>query len=92
MLKTDFHFSDSQYHAIKSRYIAAADRYYKILGCTKNDTDDQIKSKYRALVKEYHPDKIASKGLPEEFTRLAEEKFREIQEAFDGIRKERNMK
>ena len=87
-----FHFSDSQYHAIQSRYIVAADKYYKILGCTRNDSDDQIKSRYRALVKEYHPDKIASKGLPEEFTELAEEKFREIQEAYDGIRKERNMK
>jgi DnaJ like chaperone protein len=86
-----FHFSEEQYQAIKARYIVAADAYYKILGSDRKDSDDEIKSKYRSLVKEYHPDKIASKGLPEEFTKLAEEKFREIQEAFDGIRKERNM-
>jgi DnaJ like chaperone protein len=90
--KEIFHLSDQQYHSIKSRYIVAADKYYQILGGTRNDSDDEIKSKYRSLVKEYHPDRIASKGLPEEFTKLAEEKFREIQEAFDGIRKERNMK
>ena len=34
---------------------------------------------------------IASKGLPEEFTQLAEDKFREIQEAYTMIRKERNI-
>ena len=90
--KRIFNFSDSQYHAIKSRYIAALDGYYKILGVTRQDTDERIKSKYRSLVKEYHPDKIASKGLPEEFIKLAEDKFREIQEAFDAVRQERNMK
>jgi DnaJ like chaperone protein len=89
--KRIFHFSDSQYHAIQSRYIDAVDKYYKILGCTPQDSDEQIKSKYRSLVKEYHPDKISSKGLPEEFIKLAEEKFREIQEAFDAVRRERNM-
>jgi len=90
--KRIFHFSESQYHAIKSRYIDAVDKYYTILGSSRDDTDDEIKSKYRSLVKEYHPDKIASKGLPEEFIKLAEEKFREIQEAFEAIRQERNMK
>lgn len=90
--KAIFHFSESQYHAVKSRYIVATDKYYKILGVGRDDSNEQIKSKYRSLVKEYHPDKIASKGLPEEFTRLAEEKFREIQEAFDAIRQERSMK
>jgi DnaJ like chaperone protein len=90
--KEIFHFSDAKYHAIESRYILAADKYYKILGSNRNDSDDQIKSRYRKLVKEYHPDKIASKGLPEEFTTLAEEKFREIQEAYDRIRKERGLK
>ena len=46
---------------------------------------------YRKLVMEYHPDRIVSKGLPEEFTKFAQDKFREIQEAFDMIRKERRM-
>lgn len=90
--KALFHFSDAQYQAVKSRYIVATDKYYQVLGITRDDSDVQIKSKYRSLVKAYHPDKIASKGLPEEFTKLAEEKFREIQEAFDVIRKERNLK
>jgi DnaJ like chaperone protein len=41
---------------------------------------------------EYHPDKIISKGLPEEFNQLAHDKFREIQEAYEIIKKERGIK
>jgi len=40
---------------------------------------------------EYHPDTIASKGLPEEFTKFAEDKFREIHEAYEAIKKERGI-
>lgn len=87
-----FSISDSQYTAIKSRYIKDDDKYYTILGTARNDTNETIKTKYRKLVKEYHPDMIASKGLPEEFTKLAEDKFREIQEAYDVVRRERHIK
>jgi DnaJ like chaperone protein len=90
--KSIFSISDSQYIAIKSRYIKDNDKYYTILGITRSDTNEIIKMRYRKLVKEYHPDMIASKGLPEEFTKLAEDKFREIQEAYDTIRKERDIK
>jgi len=86
-----FNLSDSQYSAIRSRYVSDVDKYYAILGCSRSDSDDQIKGRYRKLVQEYHPDKIASKGLPEEFTRLAEEKFREIQQAYDAVKKERGI-
>ena len=87
-----FNFSESQYGAIRSRYVSDVDKYYAILGCNRDDSDEQVKRRYRKLVQEYHPDKIASKGLPEEFTRLAEEKFREIQEAYDAVKRERGVK
>ncbi len=87
-----FNFSDQAYQTLKSRYVQAFDKYYTILQSTKQDTDDHIKKQYRKLVMEYHPDKIISKGLPEEFNQLAHEKFREIQEAYEIIRKERDIK
>ena len=90
--KSIFRISDTQYTAIKSRYVKDDDKYYAILGITRNDTNEVIRTRYRKLAKEYHPDMIASKGLPEEFTKLAEDKFREIQEAYDVVRKERNIK
>jgi DnaJ like chaperone protein len=43
------------------------------------------------LVKDFHPDTIVSKGLPEEFTDFATKRFREIQEAYEKIRQERNF-
>jgi len=88
--KSIFSISDSQYTAIKSRHIIDDDKYYAILGVTRNDTEETIKKTYRRLVKEYHPDMIASKGLPEEFTKLAEDKFREIQGAYEVVSKEFN--
>ena len=90
--KSIFNIGDAQYSAIKSRYIQDNDRYYAILGADRNDTNEAIRKQYRKLVKEYHPDMIASKGLPEEFTKLAEDKFREIQKAYDMVRKERSIK
>ncbi len=87
-----FNFSDEAYQKLRSQYIQAFDKYYAILQSVKQDTDDHIKKQYRKLAKQYHPDKIISKGLPEEFNQLAHEKFREIHEAYEIIKKERGIK
>ncbi|MCP4367344.1 MAG: DnaJ domain-containing protein [Deltaproteobacteria bacterium] len=87
-----FNFTDERYNKLKSKYVQEFEKYYAILGCGKSDTNERIKSRYRKLVKEFHPDKIVSKGLPEEFTKFAQDKFREIQDAYDYIRKERGIK
>jgi DnaJ like chaperone protein len=84
-----FNFSEKKYTELKSRYAPDFEKYYAILGTTSRASDDEIKRQYRKLVKEYHPDKIASKGLPEEFTKFANDKFREIQEAYDRVKQER---
>jgi len=68
-----------------------SDKYYAILGCDRNDTNEHIKQQYRKLVRDFHPDTIASKGLPEEFIKFAKVKFREIQGAYELIEKERNL-
>lgn len=86
-----FRFSDSAFHKIKSKYVDDRDKWYAVLGCERNDSVEVIKKQYRKLVHEYHPDKIAAKGLPDEFIQLASEKFREIQEAYDIIKKERGF-
>ncbi|MGM0410003.1 MAG: DnaJ domain-containing protein [Bacillota bacterium] len=65
---------------------------YEILGCSKDDSTKEIKKKYRELVKEYHPDKIISKDLPDEFVELANKRFKEIQNAYEEIMKMRGEK
>jgi DnaJ like chaperone protein len=89
-----FGFDDATYQLFKDRYVTKTQHNvsYSVLGCNATDSDDQIKKRYRQLVQDYHPDKIASKGLPEEFTKFAGEKFREIQSAYESIKKERGMR
>ena len=58
---------------------------YKVLGVDRNDSDEDIKRAYRTLVKKYHPDKYQDNPLGE----LAEEKVREINEAYEQIQAER---
>jgi len=86
-----FKFSNNAYLKFKSRYTPDSDKYYIILDCSNNDSNDKIKSQYRKLVRDYHPDTIASKGLPEEFVTFANDKFREIQEAYEMVKKERGI-
>lgn len=58
---------------------------YKILGVSPNATDEEIKKAYRKLAVKYHPDNYVNNPLSD----LAEEKMKEINEAYDTIQKER---
>ncbi len=62
-------------------------RYYAILGCREGDSLAIVKKKYRRLAMEYHPDRVQSRGMPPEFSQAAEDKFKEIQHAFDMVEK-----
>ena len=90
-IKLIFRLSDRQYDDIKAVYFKDLDKHYKMLNCTPDSSIEEIKSNYKKLVKDFHPDKIISKGLPEEFIEFAEGRFREIQESYEKIRKERNF-
>lgn len=87
-----FKFSTARYEQMKSQYTPAANKAYAVLGCSPDDSNDQIKRCYRQRVQEYHPDKIAAKGLPDGFNQFAQDKFREIQAAWDQVKTERGIK
>lgn len=59
---------------------------YEILGVKPGASDDDIKSAYHRLVKKYHPDKYQNNPLAD----LAEEKLREVNEAYDMLSKKSN--
>ncbi len=58
---------------------------YKILGISESAGNDEIKKAYRKLMNQHHPDKLVSKGLPEEMMKLATEKTQEIKQAYEQI-------
>ena len=86
-----FNLSSADYERLKSKYVKPANKFYAVLKCDETASDEEIKKQYRKLATEYHPDKIEGKGLPEEFIKFASDKFKEIQEAYDKIKKERNL-
>jgi len=63
------------------------DQSYKILGISKGSSEPEIKKAYRRLMSQHHPDKLVSKGLPDEMIALATEKTQEIRKAYDLIKK-----
>ncbi len=81
----------AQYQQLKSRFMGGPEdinRDYAILGAKRGDAMKDVKKKYRKLAMEYHPDRILSKGMPPELAAGAEEKFKEIQNAFDNVEKD----
>ena len=90
-IKDIFQISDEQFNNMKATYFDDVDRYYSLLNATSENSNEEIRANYKKLVKDFHPDTIVSKGLPEEFTEFATKRFREIQEAYEKIRKERSF-
>jgi DnaJ like chaperone protein len=90
-VKNIFQVSDRQFDNIKARYFKDVDKYYRILNSTPESPNEEIKKNYKALVKDFHPDTIISKGLPEEFINFATKRFQEIQEAYEKIKKDRGL-
>lgn len=64
---------------------------YAVLGVPKSASDDEVKKAYRRLMSRNHPDKLVSKGLPEEMMELAKQKTQEIRAAYDQIKEARGM-
>jgi DnaJ like chaperone protein len=64
---------------------------YTALGLTPEATEAEIKRAYRKMISETHPDKLASQGLPQNMRELAEERARELNVAYELIKRARNF-
>lgn len=62
---------------------------YKALGVSASDDKPTVKRAYRRLMSQHHPDKLVSKGLPDEMIKLATDKTQNIQKAYEKIKKSR---
>lgn len=87
-----FGIGDVEFGYILARYIPSErQNAYAVLGVTPDISDDDLRRHYRKLMTENHPDKLISRGLPEEMIVVATQKIAIINEAYDEIRKERQL-
>jgi DnaJ like chaperone protein len=86
MVLNQSHFGGGQINTAE-----ALEDAYKALGVTKDNTDAEIKRAYRKLMSQYHPDKLMGQGVPQDMIEMATEQAKEIQLAYDLVKKNRNM-
>ncbi|MFK7833259.1 MAG: TerB family tellurite resistance protein [Winogradskyella sp.] len=82
--------SSRDYESIKAMFYNSSDNAYIILEIEKSVSDSEVKKAYRKMAKKYHPDRVGHLG--KEHQEGAEAKFRQVQEAYEHIQKERGFK
>ena len=81
-----FHQSGSgQAHYQQQSSEDALKEAYAVLGVDSSASDSEVKKAYRRQMNEHHPDKLVSKGMPEEMVKMATEKTQEIKAAYELI-------
>jgi DnaJ like chaperone protein len=68
------------------------DAAYSVLGVSPRASDEEIKTAYRRLMNQHHPDKLVARGLPESMLDVAEQKTQEVRSAYERIRAQRGFK
>ncbi len=92
-----FGFNERDFNRILVSHIGnlgGSDRIdpYAVLGVNRNNNNTEIKSAYRKLIRENHPDTLIAQGMPPEFVAVANEKMAAINAAYDVIEKERGLR
>ncbi|MDZ7786616.1 MAG: co-chaperone DjlA [Halofilum sp. (in: g-proteobacteria)] len=67
------------------------DDAYAILGVSRDASNDEVKKAYRRLMSQHHPDKLVSKGLPDEMIQMAKTKSQDISRAYEAIKNSRGI-
>jgi DnaJ like chaperone protein len=80
---------EQAFRQARAEVTRGAGHAWEVLGVAPDASVEEIKSAYRTLTLQNHPDKVASLGP--EFTRVAEQKFKDIQEAYEEIRRVRGF-
>ncbi len=75
--------------SVKYMFVPKTDSAYKILEIDPDANNDEVKKAYRKMAIKYHPDKVNHLGT--DFQKLANEKFKKVNDAYSKIKKERNI-
>ena len=91
-ISQSFHFNETDFQRIfHSRLNNKESDPYKILGVTREDSDNNIRKKWIELSKEHHPDYLIAKGMPKEFIHEANKELSSINLAYDKIKELRDF-
>jgi DnaJ like chaperone protein len=87
-----FGIGEVEFSYILARYLPDERKSaYDVLGVIPSISNDELRKHYRKLVMENHPDRLTSRGLPEEMIAVATRKLAAINQAYDEIAKERQL-
>lgn len=81
--------SEAGYNSIRAMYGHSTEDAYTVLEVSENATDEEVKKAYRKLATKHHPDKVAHLG--EEVQQAAKEKFQQINQAWEQVKKVRGI-
>lgn len=83
-----FGLQEREFRAMRARFVVdAVPDPYDVLGVEPTTPIDDIRTAYRALVRETHPDRMMARGVPQEAIKLAEGRLMMINNAWDEIKK-----
>ena len=81
--------SSQDVDSIMSMFKNDLESAYRVLEITSSATDEEVRKAYKRMALKYHPDKVSTLG--EDVQKAAEEKFKNVQEAYEKIKKSRGM-
>tara|TARA_Y100000591_G_scaffold329713_1_gene358902 strand:+ start:4975 stop:5691 length:717 start_codon:yes stop_codon:yes gene_type:complete len=81
--------SNNDYASIKAMFAKDENAAYRILEIDPSTSDKKVKEAYRKMANKYHPDKVAHLG--QKMQTVAEEKFKSVNDAYQQIKKDRNL-
>ncbi len=88
-VSTIFGFGDHEFKRMADIYGTGEGAAHIILGVAPDADESEIKAAWKRLVKENHPDKLISQGLPDEFIEAATDRMHLINEAYNSMRKQK---
>jgi DnaJ like chaperone protein len=96
LVKASGQFAGEQRQQQESRSSTASpaatlDDAYELLGVDSSAADSEVKKAYRRQLSRHHPDKLVSRGLPEEMMKVATDKTHQIKQAYEMIKKARGL-
>ncbi len=80
-----FGLSKAQFTRIRNRHILGPNNPYAVLGLDSDTPPAETRARYLTLVRENHPDRLAARGVPDEFMFIANERMKAINNAYSQI-------